>query len=427
MKSVSIKINKDDGIHLQAHRGGTSLNGIGSELIIFLIVQISFCYSWFRLQSIAIHCNRRGSDDRYTSHETLSQTHWPCARITLRLKVSQRVSDNITHAHVITCLSVRCLFLFCLLVLPLAPLLSLSLSTCSLSCSSTSMSSKPPRNKTTAPTHNEECCTVAIHNPLEGYEPNLLDNFDYSETSPAILQDESGDIDTEPSYSCDAELDDEIKGKALSSPLLIQEREVPANLRLAYHSHEESLLPAQSFFAHTSTVRPVHEPSSSQKRKSGRDMEHERIRILLERQKEQILAKVRTETQKHEFQAESERSGQELTGIIDSQRREIDHTITGCEQSRRHQLLLQEQLSEQNRDLLEAHIKSLHEMDELKSVQGLRIDEFSRTRLIENQDTINELLCRKIRFKTQVCTCSQFPTELCHRSKKWRWLNQWMI
>ena len=35
MKSVSIKINKDDGIHLQAHRGGTSLNGIGSELIIF--------------------------------------------------------------------------------------------------------------------------------------------------------------------------------------------------------------------------------------------------------------------------------------------------------------------------------------------------------------------------------------------------------
>ena len=33
LKSVSIQINKDDGIHLQAHRGGTSLNGIGSELI----------------------------------------------------------------------------------------------------------------------------------------------------------------------------------------------------------------------------------------------------------------------------------------------------------------------------------------------------------------------------------------------------------
>ena len=65
-----------------------------------------------------------------------------------------------------------------------------------------------------------------------------------------IFQGESGDIDTEPSYSCDAEFDDEIIGKALSSPLFIQEGEEPANLRQAYHSHEESLLPAQSFFTH---------------------------------------------------------------------------------------------------------------------------------------------------------------------------------
>ena len=35
LKTVSIEINKDDGIHLQAHRGRTSLNGIGRELIKF--------------------------------------------------------------------------------------------------------------------------------------------------------------------------------------------------------------------------------------------------------------------------------------------------------------------------------------------------------------------------------------------------------
>ena len=126
---------------------------------------------------------------------------------------------------------------------------------------------------------------MAMHNPLTVYEPNLLDNFDCSETSAMIFQDESADIDTELSYLCDAELDDETIGKALSSPLFIQEREEPANLRLAYHSHQESLLPAQPFFAHTSTERPAHEPSSSQKRKSDRDMKNERIRILLERQK----------------------------------------------------------------------------------------------------------------------------------------------
>ena len=146
---------------------------------------------------------------------------------------------------------------------------------------------------------------MAIYNPLTGYEPKLLDNFDYSETSAMIFQDESGDIDTEPSYSCDAELDDEIIGKALSSPLFIQEREEPANLRQAYHSHEESLLPAQSFFAHTSTGRPVYELSSCQKRKPSREMVNERIRILFERQQEQILAEVRTEIHKHEFQADS--------------------------------------------------------------------------------------------------------------------------
>ena len=101
---------------------------------------------------------------------------------------------------------------------------------------------------------------MAMHNPLTSYEPNQLDNqldnFDCSETSAAIFQDESVDIDIEPSYSCDAELDDEIIGKALSSPLFTQEREEPANLRQAYHSHEDSLLPAQSFSTRTSTGDP---------------------------------------------------------------------------------------------------------------------------------------------------------------------------
>ena len=124
-------------------------------------------------------------------------------------------------------------------------------------------------------------------------------------------------------------------------------------------------------------------------------MENERIRILLERQKEQILAEVRSEIQKHELQAESDRrSIQELNGITDSQRMEIDHTIAGDEQLRRDQLLTQEQQSEQHRDHRETRIKGLHEMEELKRVQQLRIDEFSRRRLIENQDTINELTAR---------------------------------
>ena len=56
---------------------------------------------------------------------------------------------------------------------------------------------------------------------------------------------------------------------------------------------------------------------------------------------------------------------------------EIDHTLAGDEQLRRDQLLQHEQLSEQNRDLREAHTKSHNEMEELKRFQGSRFDEFS--------------------------------------------------
>ena len=65
------------------------------------------------------------------------------------------------------------------------------------------------------------------------------------------------------------------------------------------------------------------------KRKSSREIEDETIRILLERQKEQILADVRTEIPKHELQADPDsRSIQALNGIVESQRRDIDHAVT---------------------------------------------------------------------------------------------------
>ena len=73
-------------------------------------------------------------------------------------------------------------------------------------------------HKTQCAPGNEEHCAVAMCNPLTGYEPNQLDNqldnFDFSETSAAIFQDESVDTDTEPSYSCDAEHNDELIGKS---------------------------------------------------------------------------------------------------------------------------------------------------------------------------------------------------------------------
>ena len=107
--------------------------------------------------------------------------------------------------------------------------------------------------------------------------------------------------------------------------------------------------------------------------------------------KKQILAEVRSEIQKHELQAESDRrSIQEGAGIVESQRREIDHTVARCEQSRRDQLLFQEELSEQNRALRETRIKNMRDMEKLKKSNVLKFEELSRRKLTEDQNTIME-------------------------------------
>ena len=197
----------------------------------------------------------------------------------------------------------------------------------------------------------------------------------------------------------DEGLDDETIGRALFSPLFTQEREEPAGRRQAYHSPEESLLSSQSLsVGRARTERPVHELSSlssSVREHPCRDSENERIRILLERQKEQILADFRAEIHKHEFQADSDkRSIPKLNGVIESQRGETNRVLAGDEQLRRDRQLLHKQLLEQNRELREAHVKSVNEMEELKRFQGSTFDTISRRKLIEDRDTILELTAK---------------------------------
>ena len=110
------------GIPLQARRGGTSLNG---ELIIFFLIDENpFCYSWFRIQSKAIHCSRRGvwTDTPHTFFLMHIARVNVCI-LTAWLKTSQ-VSMCLLcafsfHLHVIhdVCLSVRWSFLVCLSLL----------------------------------------------------------------------------------------------------------------------------------------------------------------------------------------------------------------------------------------------------------------------------------------------------------------------
>ena len=87
------------------------------------------------------------------------------------------------------------------------------------------------------------------------------------------------------------------------------------------------------------------------------------------------------------------------------QRLEIDHTLTGCEQSRRDQLLLQEEPSEQNRALRETRIRNMRDMEELQKSRVLKVEEPSRRKLTEDQNTIMELRAKIQESQNEVnCT-----------------------
>ena len=209
---------------------------------------------------------------------------------------------------------------------------------------------------------NEEPGTIAENNPLTGYAPNDLH---ISETTDIFIQESSSDGN--PLNLHDLEFDDYTIGMALSSPLF-QEREDAASRRQAYHPLDEGL----SSVGRVRTGRLVSDQFDSlisNIRDPCRGSGNEQIRILLERQKEHILADCRAEIQKHEFQADHDRrSIQKLNEVIQYQRGKIYRALAGDEQQRRDQQLLHEQLLEQNR-VREAHEKSLNEMEELKRFQ----------------------------------------------------------
>ena len=125
---------------------------------------------------------------------------------------------------------------------------------------------------------------------------------------------------------------------------------------------------------------------------------------------------------RYEFQADSDRRNiQKLNGVIQPQRGEIYHALAGDEQHRRDHQLIHEQLLEQNRDLREAHEKSLNEMEELKRFQGSTFHTISMRKLIEDRDTILELTGKIQERHTQWTipryqSTSVFPTS----SRSWQ-------
>ena len=225
--------------------------------------------------------------------------------------------------------------------------------------------------------------------PPTGHEPNeyhITEASEHNSQEPLVEQRALNEFDH----------DDVTIGKALSSPLFIQEREDDASRRRAYHSHDEGLSSSQSSSVGHRTERPIVAQFDSQipnvRENPRHSSESEQIRILLERQREQILADCQAEIRKHEFQADYDRrSIQKLKEMIESQRGEIYRAHQGDERHRRDQQLLHVQLLKQNWDLREAHEKSLSEMQELKRFEGSTFHTIAKRKLVEDRDIILEL------------------------------------
>ena len=69
----------------------------------------------------------------------------------------------------------------------------------------------------------------------------------------------------------------------------------------------------------------------------------------------------------------------------------MDTVNCGYEESRREQARLHEELAQREKPLRETRTRSIHEVEELKRAQEMRIDALSRNELRESHATFQEL------------------------------------
>ena len=228
-----------------------------------------------------------------------------------------RASLVMIHPHALMCL------FWLSSTTPLSPPCSPSslLSSCPSSCPST-LSSRMRWTNSLCTLANEDLGTLAEYDPLTGYE---LNDYLIMEATETYIQESL----VENGSPNDFGYDDATIGKALSSPLFTQEREDEASRRRPYHSQDEGLSSSQSSsVSHDRTGWPVVKPFDTQissvREIPNHRSESEQIRILLERQKEQILADCQAEIRKHEFQADHDRrSIQKLNEMLESQKKKF--------------------------------------------------------------------------------------------------------
>ena len=105
-----------------------------------------------------------------------------------------------------------------------------------------------------------------------------------------------------------------------------------------------------------------------------------------------MLAEARFEVRKHESRADYlDTSGCDLQRQLDSNRLGICCTNQVYEETRKEQARLHEELVQREKALRDTRFRSIHEVQQLKRAQEMRVDEFSIHKLRETLDTIQGL------------------------------------
>ena len=166
-----------------------------------------------------------------------------------------------------------------------------------------------------------------------------------------------------------------------------QESDAQDVLRQIFHSNAKSLSKrSQSISERTGETRC--EPDS--KTEIHPEVEDDSLKTILEMQKGRLLSVAKSKILKYESQTGiAENYIRDLK--IQSQEMEIRRANDGYVDLRSQRDQLHRELQERERALLNTQIRGVHQLEPLMRNQDLRIKEFSRRKMIKDQNTIEEV------------------------------------
>ena len=218
----------------------------------------------------------------------------------------------------------------------------------------------------------DDNCRMAHSDPPTGYEPNVLGTLEDFNLHTSIFH------HSDPTHLCNlddfgesaaTEIDDHIR-KVLSSQVCDDQ----AGLTQTYHSNAESLFERSQSISQSTGKLVLGRRTGGKQVKSWKKTESG-----LYCRREQLLSEAKSDVLKHESQTGiAENYIHELKNKVEFQEMEIRRANDRYAYFRSQWDPLDRELADRERALRDSKTRGIHELEALKRVQNLRVDEFSK-------------------------------------------------